>query len=79
VLPAPKKDALHWTGQQVISQLLPPINLDMMNSGKKRVVIREGDVVEGQFDKGIFSKASKGIIHMTYNDYGSKDTVQFID
>jgi len=79
VLPAPKRDALHWTGQQVISQLLPPINLDMMNGGKKKVVIREGDVLEGQFDKGIFSKASKGIIHMTYNDYGSKDTVQFID
>lgn len=79
VLPPPKRDALHWTGQQVISQLLPPINLDMMNGGKKKVVIREGDVLEGQFDKGIFSKASKGIIHMTYNDYGSKDTVQFID
>jgi DNA-directed RNA polymerase II subunit RPB1 len=79
VLPDPKRDALHWTGQQVISQLLPPINLDMMNGGKKKVVIREGDVLEGQFDKGIFSKASKGIIHMTYNDYGSKDTVQLID
>jgi DNA-directed RNA polymerase beta' subunit len=79
ILPPPKKGPLHWSGQQIISQLLPPINLDMMNSGKKKVVIREGDVLEGQFDKGIFSKASKGIIHMTYNDYGSKDTVQFID
>lgn len=79
MIPAPKKDALHWTGQQIISQLLPPINLDMLNGNKKKVVIREGEVLEGQFDKGIFSKASKGIIHMTYNDYGSKDTVQFID
>ena len=79
VLPPPKKDPLHWSGQQIISQLLPPINLDMMNGGKKKVVIREGDVLEGQFDKSIFSKASKGIIHMTYNDYGSKDTVQLID
>jgi len=78
-LPPPKKDALHWSGQQIISQLLPSINLDMMNGGKKKVVIREGEVLEGQFDKGIFSKASKGIIHMTYNDYGSKDTVQLID
>jgi DNA-directed RNA polymerase II subunit RPB1 len=79
VLPPPKKDPLHWSGQQIISQLLPPINLDMMNGGKKKVLIREGDVLEGQFDKSIFSKASKGIIHMTYNDYGSKDTVQLID
>jgi DNA-directed RNA polymerase beta' subunit len=42
-------------------------------------VIREGDVLEGQFDKSVFSKASKGIIHMTYNDYGSKETVDLLD
>ena len=77
-IPTPKAEG-RFTGQQIISQLLPPINMDMMNGGKKRVLIREGDVLEGQFDKGIFSKASKGIIHMTYNDYGSKDTVAFID
>jgi len=77
-LPSPKAGS-RYTGQQIISQLLPPINMDMNNSGKKRVLIREGDVVEGQFDKSIFSKASKGIIHMTYNDYGSKDTVALID
>ena len=77
-IPQPKSEG-RFTGQQIISQLLPPINMDMMNGGKKRVLIREGDVLEGQFDKAIFSKASKGIIHMTYNDYGSKDTVGFID
>ena len=77
-IPQPKAGS-RYTGQQIISQLLPPINMDMMNGGKKRVVIREGDVLEGQFDKAVFSKASKGIIHMTYNDYGSKDTVTLID
>lgn len=77
-IPQPKSEG-RFTGQQIISQLLPPINMDMMNGGKKRVLIREGDVLEGQFDKAVFSKASKGIIHMTYNDYGSKDTVGFID
>jgi DNA-directed RNA polymerase II subunit RPB1 len=77
-IPTPKAEG-RFTGQQIISQLLPPINMDMMNGGKKRVLIREGDVLEGQFDKAVFSKASKGIIHMTYNDYGSKDTVAFID
>jgi DNA-directed RNA polymerase II subunit RPB1 len=58
---------------------MPPINMEMNNSSKKKVVIREGEVKEGQFDKSVFSKASKGIIHMTFNDYGSKRTVDFID
>ena len=77
-VPEPKKEG-RWSGQQVLSQIMPPINLEMKNSAKKNVVIREGDVLEGQFDKSIFSKASKGIIHMTYNDYGSKQTVDMID
>jgi DNA-directed RNA polymerase II subunit RPB1 len=77
-VPAPKKDG-GWSGQQILSQLMPPINLEMKNSAKQNVVIREGDVLEGQFDKSIYSKASKGIIHMTYNDYGSKETVGLID
>jgi DNA-directed RNA polymerase II subunit RPB1 len=77
-VPAPLKDS-HWSGHQVLSQLMPPINMEMTNSSKKKVIIREGDVKEGQFDKSVFSKASKGIIHMTFNDYGSKQTVDFID
>ena len=68
-----------WSGRQVISQLLPPIHMDMANSSKKKVVIRDGQVLEGQIDKAIFSKASRGIIHMTYNDYGSKETTNLID
>jgi len=68
-----------WSGHQVLSQLMPPINMEMTNSSKKKVIITEGEVKEGQFDKSVFSKASKGIIHMTFNDYGSKQTVDFID
>ena len=78
-IPAPKAEGQKWTGHQVLSQLMPPINLEMNNSSKKKVVIREGEILEGQFDKSIYSKASKGIIHMTYKDYGSKDTVDMID
>jgi DNA-directed RNA polymerase II subunit RPB1 len=78
-IPEPKGDNGKWTGRQVLSQLLPPINLEMNNSSKRKVVIRDGEILEGQFDKGIFSKASKGIIHMTYKDYGSKETVDMID
>jgi DNA-directed RNA polymerase II subunit RPB1 len=75
-----------WTGQQVLTQLMPPINLEMGNglykdnkSQENYVKIKEGVVEQGIFDKDIFSKPSKGIVHVTYRDYGPKDTVDFID
>jgi len=76
----------YWTGQQIISQLLPPINLEMGNGmykdDKKEeniVKIREGIIRQGIFDKDVFSKPSKGIVHVAYKDYGTKATVDFID
>jgi DNA-directed RNA polymerase beta' subunit len=75
-----------WTGQQVLSQLMPPINIEMGNGMYKEnktkdnlVKIREGKITQGIFDKEIFSKPSKGVVHVTYRDYGPKDTVQLID
>ena len=75
-----------WSGQQIISQLLPPINMEMGNGLYKDnkvkenfVRIREGQILEGIIDKDIFSKPSKGIIHTVFKDYGSTDTVNFID
>ena len=88
-IPKPREGseaAPRWTGHQVISRLLPPLNLEMANGlhdsnpgDANFVKIREGDVLQGTFDKGIFSKSSKGIIHTTYNDYGAKQTVDLID
>jgi DNA-directed RNA polymerase II subunit RPB1 len=75
-----------WTGQQVLTQLMPPINLEMGNglykdnkSQENFVKIKEGVVEQGIFDKDIFSRPSKGIVHVTYRDYGPTDTVNFID
>ena len=75
-----------WTGQQVLSQLLPPINLEMGNglykdnkSKDNMVKIKEGVIQHGIFDKDIYSKPSKGIVHVTFRDYGPKDTVNLID
>ena len=76
----------YWTGQQILSQLLPPINLEMGNGmykdDKKEeniVKIKEGVIRQGIFDKDVFSKPSKGIVHVAYKDYGPKATVDFID
>ncbi len=77
--PAPKADAAKFTGHQVLSQLLPPINLTMKNGREQMVKIEEGELLEGVVDKDIYMAASKGITHVTYNDYGSKDTVALVD
>lgn len=75
-----------WTGHQVVSSLLPPINMDMGNksfdddpSQKNKVKIVEGQILQGIIDKDIYSKAGKGIVHVSYNDYGSEQTVGMID
>lgn len=82
-----------WSGAQVMSTMLPPLNMSMKNKlynekddadkdyqNRVNVVkIREGEVQQGTFDKEIFSKAGKGIIHVTYNDYGSQETVNLLD
>jgi DNA-directed RNA polymerase II subunit RPB1 len=86
IVPKPKAKNNHWTGQQVLSQLLPPLNLKMENDSYKDnqvpenvVEIEEGNIKRGIFDKSIFAKPSKGIVHVTYNDYGPQATVNFVD
>jgi len=79
VIPLPKAGGTSWSGHQVITTLLPPINMTMNNKSGDKVVIREGVLETGQLDKDIFSKASKGIIHITYNDYGPETTVNLLD
>ena len=77
-----------WSGKQVVSVLLPPLNLDMPNgqfdedkdkgdpNSQNFVSIKNGIVERGVFDKSIFSAA---LIHLIYNDYGPAKTVQFLD
>ena len=79
------KDA-KFSGHQIIGSLLAPINMEMPNNSYKDdksvsniVKIREGIVTQGIFDKSIFNKPGRGIIHTTYNDYGPEDTVNLID
>ncbi len=80
---------LRWTGQQVLGALLPPINIEMGNksydsdkdsqASNNFVKITQGDIQQGIVDGDIYMKPSKGIIHVTYNDHGPKDTVQLLD
>ena len=90
IVPPPESGGKRFSGQQILSQLLPPINLEMGNSfmkdaktsDEKRdnyVVIKEGKITQGIMDKDIFSKPSKGIVHTIFKDYGPTQTVNFID
>ncbi len=78
-----------WTGQQVLSALLAPINIEMGNKsydadkdGKDSinyVKIVQGNIEQGVIDGDMYMKPSKGIVQVTYNDYGPKDTVDLLD
>ena len=90
-LPSPKavdkvSNSPRYTGQQIIETLLAPINIDKENSSydmDKRdhnfVRIREGEFLQGILDKKIFNDPGSGILHTTYNDYGPKEAVDFLD
>jgi DNA-directed RNA polymerase II subunit RPB1 len=90
VLPMPKAaNGTRYTGKQVLSQLLPPINLEGGNkaydadkdtqASDNFVRIRQGEIDQGLIDSSIYMAPGKGIIHTLYNDYGPKDTSMFLD
>ncbi len=86
-LPPPKKTdpVPMWSGQQLLSTLLPPLNLEMRNSmfgdkdteeSQNFVKIVNGIIEQGVLDKSVFSKQ---LIQMMFNDYGHEMTVDFLD
>ena len=90
VIPEPKAaGGKKYTGQQVLSALLPAINMEMGNKsydGEKEskesnnyVKIVEGNIQQGIIDDDIYMKPGKGIIHMTYNDFGPEETIKLLD
>ena len=74
-----------WSGQQVVSALLPAVYLEMGNKmwddakGKgdpNYVIIQNGVIQQGILDGDVFDKA---LIHILYNDFGPEVTVDFLD
>jgi len=79
-----KKDM--WSGRQIFSLVIPNINLVKSNksysndeSFMNKVVIKKGKVINGVFDKNILGASEQGLIHIIFNQYGSKRTQQFLD
>jgi DNA-directed RNA polymerase II subunit RPB1 len=71
-----------WTGRQVLSTVLPPsVSIRMASSDKDRdapdyvpedheVVIENGVIRQGILNTAVFSRASRGLVHTTYNSLG---------
>ena len=53
--------------------------LSKYNAKANIVKIVNGIIKQGTFDKGLFTKTSKGLIHTIYNDLGSERTCDFIN
>jgi len=79
---------IRWSGRQLLSQILPPLNMNMPNGsyddskGEDKlnyVKIRDGVILQGRFDKNIISKGTNGLVHMIFNDFGEKACQDFLD
>ena len=76
-----------WSGQQVLSMLLPPINADLKNkfydddpSPENMVKIRDGMIQPGGIvDDDVLNKTGVGVVHTTYNDFGAMAAVNLLD
>jgi DNA-directed RNA polymerase II subunit RPB1 len=80
-----------WSGLQLLSLILPPVNMDMYNTlyddkiegGDKNplhtVKIKEGNILQGRFDKKIISSGTNGLVHVIFNDYGEVACQRFLD
>jgi len=79
--------APRWSGQQVLGNLLPPINADLKNkffdedsNPNNSVKIRDGMIQgAGIVDDDILNKTGVGVVHTTYNDFGAQAAVDLID
>lgn len=78
-----------WTGRQLLSAILPAgINLRGPNKffderktddRDNFVIIEGGEIKQGTVDKSVYQARSKGLVHMTYNDYSPEQTRNLFD
>jgi len=88
-LPEPEiiNGATRWSGQQVLSMLISPMNTDLKNksydddqSPNNMVKIRDGMIQKGGIvDDDVLNKTGVGVVHTTYNDFGAFAAVDLLD
>ncbi|EJK46059.1 hypothetical protein THAOC_35301 [Thalassiosira oceanica] len=88
--PAIYKPEELWTGKQIMTLILPKINLrgkannggpkpDTFNVYDNQVRIMEGELIEGTIDKKTIGSGMGGIIHTAWLDVGHEDTTRFMN
>mmetsp|Transcript_26273 Transcript_26273/g.86336 ORF Transcript_26273/g.86336 Transcript_26273/m.86336 type:complete len:1474 (-) Transcript_26273:1121-5542(-) len=89
-LPAIYKPRILWTGKQLISTIIPCINLSRtcishpehekayVTSGDTRVIIFQGQLLSGMIDKRTIGATSGGLIHVIWKDIGPSACSYFI-
>ena len=80
ILPEPKiRDGkyIRWTGKQIYSVILPKISLKARPKEDKlpEVIIENGELVQGQIDKGVSGK----LIHIIHSDFGNVETERYMN
>jgi DNA-directed RNA polymerase II subunit RPB1 len=91
-IPAILKPVEYWTGKQLISMIMPKINLTAkanngppkgkkqnFNSYDDKVTIIEGELLEGTIDKNTIGKSMGGIIHTSWLDQGHEENARFMN
>ncbi len=75
-----------WSGRQLFSMIIPPINLNKKNSSYdndsreiNNVVIKNGKVISGVFDSTILGQSEGSLIHIVFHKYGFERTQQLLD
>lgn len=68
-----KRRGTPYTAPELISSTFPLLDY----TGP--ITLKEGKLVKGRLDKGAFSSASRGIIHVIYNEFGPQRCGQFIN
>ena len=62
-----------FTGKEIISTALPPVNYE-----RNGVKIIEGEFLEGRLTKKDVGKSNGSLVHIIYNDYGPDVCIQFM-
>jgi len=91
-IPAILKPEELWTGKQLLSVILPRINLKgKSNNGPPKgkpntfnmydhmVTIQEGELLEGAIDKKTIGSSMGGLIHTIWLDAGHEETARFMN
>lgn len=91
-IPAIMKPEELWTGKQLLSMILPKVNLkskasngppkgqsNTFNAYDNLVTIQEGELLEGTVDKKTIGSGMGGLIHTAWLDVGFEDTARFMN